>query len=70
VAVETTVEVAGDHHGGSSPVSESRLIVTADDLGLTRSINEGVFEAHANGIVNSASLMPTAGAFEEAVYVS
>jgi chitin disaccharide deacetylase len=34
-----------------------RLIVNADDLGRTRGINEGVFEAHRRGIVSSATLM-------------
>ena len=34
-----------------------RLIVNADDLGRTRGINEGIFEAHRRGIVTSATLM-------------
>ena len=34
-----------------------RLIVNADDLGRTPGINEGVFEAHRNGVVTSATLM-------------
>lgn len=34
-----------------------RLIVNADDLGRTAGINQGVFEAHRNGIVTSATLM-------------
>ena len=34
-----------------------RLIVNADDLGRTRGINEGVFDAHRRGIVTSATLM-------------
>jgi predicted glycoside hydrolase/deacetylase ChbG (UPF0249 family) len=33
------------------------LIVNADDLGLSPGVNDGVFEAHASGIVTSASLM-------------
>jgi chitin disaccharide deacetylase len=40
------------------------LIVNADDLGLTEGINQGIFEAHACGVVTSASLMvegPAAG---------
>lgn len=36
-----------------------RLIVNADDLGRTPGVNEGIFEAHANGIVTSATLMVT-----------
>jgi chitin disaccharide deacetylase len=33
------------------------LIVNADDLGLSGAVNEGVFAAHEEGIVTSASLM-------------
>jgi predicted glycoside hydrolase/deacetylase ChbG (UPF0249 family) len=33
------------------------LIVNADDLGLTAAVNAGVFAAHEQGIVTSASLM-------------
>ena len=34
-----------------------RLIVNADDLGLSAGVNRGIVEAHARGIVTSASLM-------------
>jgi predicted glycoside hydrolase/deacetylase ChbG (UPF0249 family) len=34
-----------------------RLIVNADDLGRTAGINDGIFEAHRNGVVTSATLM-------------
>jgi chitin disaccharide deacetylase len=33
------------------------LVVNADDLGLSPGVSDGIFEAHANGIVTSASLM-------------
>ncbi len=33
------------------------LIVNADDLGRTPGINSGIFEAHARGLVTSATLM-------------
>jgi chitin disaccharide deacetylase len=33
------------------------LIVNADDLGLSRAVNDGIFAAHQEGIVTSASLM-------------
>ncbi|HYH53450.1 MAG TPA: ChbG/HpnK family deacetylase [Solirubrobacterales bacterium] len=33
------------------------LIVNADDLGMTAAVNEGIFAAHEEGIVTSASLM-------------
>jgi chitin disaccharide deacetylase len=34
-----------------------RLIVNADDFGLTAGVNEGIIEAHVKGIVTSTSLM-------------
>ncbi|MCB1008012.1 MAG: carbohydrate deacetylase [Acidobacteria bacterium] len=33
------------------------LVVNADDLGRTVGINDGIFEAHARGIVTSATMM-------------
>jgi len=33
------------------------LVVNADDFGLSPGVNEGIIEAHANGIVTSTSLM-------------
>jgi hopanoid biosynthesis associated protein HpnK len=44
-----------------------RLIVNADDFGMTESVNAGILEAHERGIVTSASLMATGPAFEHAV---
>lgn len=34
-----------------------RLIVNADDFGLTEGVNQGIIEAHTDGIVTSTSLM-------------
>ena len=45
------------------------LIVTADDLGLTKSINEGIAMAYRDGIVRSISAIPTGEAFEDAIRV-
>lgn len=42
------------------------LIVNADDLGRTAGINEGIFAAHRDGIVSSATLMVAYPAAEQA----
>ncbi len=46
-----------------------RLIVNADDFGLTSGVNRAIAEAHREGVVSSATLMANAGepAFTEAV---
>jgi hopanoid biosynthesis associated protein HpnK len=44
-----------------------RLIVNADDLGLTPAVNRGVVRSFQDGIVTSASLLVTGSAFEDAV---
>jgi predicted glycoside hydrolase/deacetylase ChbG (UPF0249 family) len=45
----------------------TRLIVNADDFGFTRDVNEGIVEAHANGIVTATTLMANGDAFDHAV---
>lgn len=45
----------------------ARLIVNADDFGLTSGINRAIAELHAAGVVTSASLMALAPASEEAI---
>lgn len=44
-----------------------RLIVTADDFGLTTSVNEAVEQGHRRGILTAASLMVTGDAAADAV---
>ena len=44
-----------------------RLIINADDLGLTPGVNRAIFEANANGVVTSATLMANSAAFANAV---
>lgn len=45
----------------------TRLIVHSDDFGLSSAVNRGVARAHTEGILTSASLLPNAPAFDEAV---
>ncbi len=44
-----------------------RLIVNADDFGLTEGVNAAVVELNRAGALTSATLMATAGSFAEAV---
>lgn len=44
-----------------------RLIVNADDFGLSASVNEAVVRAHREGILTTASLMVNESGFDEAV---
>lgn len=44
-----------------------RLIVNADDLGMTRGVNQGIIHCYREGIVTSATIMANGGAFEDAV---
>jgi chitin disaccharide deacetylase len=43
-----------------------RLIVNADDFGLTAGVNRGIVECHTTGIVTSATLMASGNRFAEA----
>jgi chitin disaccharide deacetylase len=44
-----------------------RLIINADDFGLTAGVNRAIVEAHERGIVTSATLMADGQAFDDAV---
>ena len=44
-----------------------QLIVTADDLGLSPEVNQGILDAHCEGIITSASLLVNAPCTEAAV---
>ena len=46
------------------------LIVNADDLGWTESVNRGIAEAHRHGIVTSASLLANGAAFASGAELS
>lgn len=45
----------------------SRLIVNADDFGLTAGVNRAIMELHRAGLLTSATLMARASATEEAI---
>ncbi len=44
-----------------------RLIVNADDFGMTAGVNRAILEAHQHGIVTSSTLMAAGAAFDDAV---
>ena len=44
-----------------------RLIINADDFGLTSGVNRAILQAHQHGVVTSATLMAGGRAFQEAV---
>jgi hopanoid biosynthesis associated protein HpnK len=44
-----------------------RLIVNADDFGLTLGVNRAIVEAHCHGVVTSATLMANGPAFADAI---
>jgi predicted glycoside hydrolase/deacetylase ChbG (UPF0249 family) len=43
------------------------LVVNADDFGFTPDVNQGIVEAHRDGILTATTLMATGAAFEDAV---
>jgi hopanoid biosynthesis associated protein HpnK len=47
-----------------------RLIVNADDFGLTEGVNRAVIEGHVHGIITSTSLLANGVAFDSAVTMS
>ncbi len=47
-----------------------KLIVNADDFGISGEVNEGIRLAHLNGVLTSTSIMPVGESFAEAVALS
>ncbi|MBV8906097.1 MAG: ChbG/HpnK family deacetylase, partial [Acidobacteriia bacterium] len=43
------------------------MVVNADDFGFTPDVNEGIVEAHREGILTATTLMANGEAFEHAV---
>jgi len=54
-------------HSSKRSTKERRLIVNADDFGLSTGANHAIIRAHREGILTSASLMVNEPGFEEAV---
>jgi len=48
----------------------SRLIINADDFGLTSGVNRAIAELHQAGVLTSATLMARAGATPEAIQIA
>lgn len=44
-----------------------QLVVNADDFGFTRDVNQGIIEAHRNGILTATTIMSNGAAFDDAV---
>src|SRR5580704_7573804 len=47
-------------------MKEKRLIVNADDFGMSRGVSDGIIQAHLHGFLSSTSLMPNMPAAEYA----
>lgn len=58
------------HKRSATLTSVRKLIVNADDFGMTRGINRAVAEAHDAGIVTSTTLMAGSEAFDDAVEIA
>lgn len=51
----------------SRPEGIRRLVISADDFGLSEGTNRGILEAHRAGVVTAASLLANTPGFEAAV---
>jgi predicted glycoside hydrolase/deacetylase ChbG (UPF0249 family) len=50
-----------------SPASSPRIVINADDLGRTESVNRAIAESFERGLITSASLMANMPAFDGAI---
>jgi predicted glycoside hydrolase/deacetylase ChbG (UPF0249 family) len=50
--------------------SSKKLLVNADDLGLSSAINKGIIQSHLTGIVTSTSIVASGTAFTEGVQLA
>jgi predicted glycoside hydrolase/deacetylase ChbG (UPF0249 family) len=47
-----------------------QLVVNADDFGFTPDVNQGIVEAHRQGILTAATMMANGAAFDDAVQLA
>jgi predicted glycoside hydrolase/deacetylase ChbG (UPF0249 family) len=47
--------------------AKKQLVVNADDFGFTHDVNQGIIEAHQQGILTATTLMATGDAFDDAI---
>lgn len=57
----------GQNHVVMAPLATRRLIVCADDFGISPGVNRGILEAHRDGIVTAASVMANLPSAAEAL---
>lgn len=75
---QASAALAESRGGASSLLPDSRnekrlarrLIVNADDFGVSEQVNEAIIRAFNEGVLTSASLMVTGAAFEQAVMLA
>src|SRR5437762_7703708 len=53
--------------GAAAMTDAPRLVVNADDFGLSAGVNRGILEAHAAGVVSSVSVLVNAPGWDDAV---
>src|SRR2546430_17067230 len=53
--------------GAAAMTDPPRLVVNADDFGLSTGVNRGILEAHAAGVVSSVSVLVNAPGWTDAL---
>lgn len=65
--MDARVKPAHDEECALTPSANRRAIVSADDFGLSLAVNEGIEQAHREGLLSTASLMVAGDAAEDAI---
>jgi chitin disaccharide deacetylase len=66
-ALGSNIPIRGFCNSSRYNYAVRRLIVNADDFGLTPGVNQAILKANSEGVVTSATLMANAGGFDDAV---